>query len=73
MFENLHVLWPYYPICFTGNMTFQHMIPSSDDEDDDDAAPHVSESLIEAVHDVIEPLLKLKVEDGHGIYKLNCY
>ncbi|KAI9173642.1 hypothetical protein LWI28_004304 [Acer negundo] len=41
-----------------------HLILRSDSEDDE--TPHVSENLVAAVQDVIEPLLKLKVEDSHA-------
>ena len=46
----------------------QHFILSSSESDDeeDEASKIVSKDLVEAVEDVVGPLLKLKIEDNLG-------
>ncbi|KAH7549219.1 hypothetical protein JRO89_XS13G0000300 [Xanthoceras sorbifolium] len=55
-----------YPFESTWRVIQALMIPSSDSQSDDDESPYVSENLVAAVQDVIEPLLKLKVEDSQA-------
>ncbi|KAL5749051.1 hypothetical protein ACOSP7_026090 [Xanthoceras sorbifolium] len=69
--HKLSAFWPALANKLPTKLTSQKsppplMIPSSDSQSDDDESPYVSENLVAAVQDVIEPLLKLKVEDSQA-------
>ncbi|KAJ0047894.1 hypothetical protein Pint_16245 [Pistacia integerrima] len=71
--HKLSAFWPTLADELPTKLTSQkapppHMISSSDSEDEYEKTPDVVLENLEAVlQDVIEPLSKLKVEDGHAI------
>ncbi|XP_031253691.1 histone deacetylase 5 isoform X2 [Pistacia vera] len=71
--HKLSAFWPTLADELPTKLTSQkappaHMISSSDSEDEYEKTPDVvSENLEAVLQDVIEPLSKLKVEDGHAI------
>ncbi|XWS37275.1 hypothetical protein CRYUN_Cryun19dG0029400 [Craigia yunnanensis] len=69
--RKLSAFWPTLadelPTKLTNQKVPPHFILSSTESDDeeDEASKIVSEDLVEAVEDVVGPLLKLKIEDNH--------
>ncbi|XP_022737840.1 histone deacetylase 5-like [Durio zibethinus] len=69
--QKLSAFWPTLadelPTKLTNKKAPPHILLSSSesDDEDDEASKIISEDLVEAVEDVVEPLLKLKIEDNH--------
>ncbi|WRX17370.1 Histone deacetylase domain - like 3 [Theobroma cacao] len=69
--RKLSAFWPTLadelPTKLTNQKAPPHILPlsSESDDEDDEASKIVSADFVAAVEDVVEPLLKLKVEDNH--------
>ncbi|PPD82818.1 hypothetical protein GOBAR_DD20247 [Gossypium barbadense] len=70
--QMLSAYWPTLadklPTKLTDQKAPPHILLSSSesDDEDDDASKIISKDLVQAVEDVVEPILNLKIEDYHG-------
>ncbi|MBA0637375.1 hypothetical protein Godav_025836 [Gossypium davidsonii] len=70
--QMLSAYWPTLadklPTKLTDQKAPPHILLSSSesDDEDDDASKIISKDLVQAIEDVVEPILNLKIEDYHG-------